>query len=161
MVKKTTRRPKIQPDPPLDENDLLKSTDQKVFDRGEDYFENGAIVRPTRIGKTLTARCRGSDYQPYRVKVVFSKKKVTEALCTCPYEFGGYCKHIVALLLTHIRAPEVIEIKPTVEEALVDREHDELVAIVTQAVEYNPDLYGLIDGSGLPEDDEDESAEDW
>lgn len=162
MKKKTIHRSKIQSDPPITENDLLKAADEKVFARGENYFESGAIVKPVRIGNVLVARCHGSDYQPYRVKVVFGKKKVTEAMCTCPYDFGGYCKHIVALLLTHIRAPELIEVKPAVKEALADWERDDLVIIIAQMVDYNPDLYGLLDGSGLPEDDEDdEFAEDW
>ncbi|MBK6328949.1 MAG: SWIM zinc finger family protein [Chloroflexi bacterium] len=31
-----------------------------------------------------------------------------ETSCTCPYEQGGICKHIVATLLTAIRQPETI-----------------------------------------------------
>lgn len=160
-MKKTTTRSKVQAEPVLTEPAVLKATDPKVFARGEDYFEQGAIIKPTRIGQVLTARCQGSEVRPYQVRVVFGKKKVTEAICTCPYDFGGYCKHLVALLLTHIRAPELIDDKPTVEAVLADRERADLIALIAQMVDYNADLYGLIDGNGLPEDDEEEFDDEW
>jgi uncharacterized Zn finger protein len=160
MAKKTSSPhstfKKTKLDPPITEADIQHMAEEKVFDRGESYFEGGAIIKPTRIGNTLLARCHGSDYAPYRVKVVFDKKKVVEATCTCPYDWGGYCKHIVALLLTHIRAPEMIEVKPIVEELLVESDRNDLIAMITEMVDLYPELYGVVDGSGLDEEEEDD-----
>lgn len=153
---------RARPDPPIAETAIKRQTDAKVFERGEDYFANGMIVGAVRIGQTLTARCRGGDVEPYRLKVVFGKQRVTEAICTCPYDWGGYCKHIVALLLTHVRAPEKILTKAAVKAALADRKRDDLIMLITQMIDYEPDLYGLIDGSGLPAPGEFDAAdEEW
>jgi len=160
MAKKTSSprssSKKVKPDPPITEADIQHMAEEKVFDRGESYFAGGAIIKPTRIGNTLIARCHGSDYAPYRVKVVFDKKKVVEAMCSCPYDMGGYCKHIVALLLAHIRAPEMIEVKLTVEELLAESSRNDLIAMITEMVDLYPELYGVIDGSGPDGEEEDD-----
>jgi uncharacterized Zn finger protein len=159
MVKKKSSATRSTPksakyEPPISEGSVKRMTSAEVFGRGEDYFENGAIVNPVRIGNILSARCHGSGPAPYRVRVTFDKRGVADATCNCPYDWGGYCKHIVALLLTHIRAPKKIKVKPPVEELLAGKKQAELNAIIAQMVEVYPDLYGLVDGSGLPEDDE-------
>jgi uncharacterized Zn finger protein len=159
MVKKKasttkTARQSVKSDPPISEDSVKRKTDAEVFERGEGYFEDGAIINPVRIGNTLSARCQGSGPAPYRVRVTFSKKGVTDALCNCPYDWGGYCKHSVALLLTHIRAPKKIKVKPPVEELLAKKKPAELSALIVEMVDVSPDLYGLVDGSGLPEEDE-------
>ena len=155
-------RKSAKSDPPISEASIKRMTDPEVFERGEGYFGDGAIIKPIRIGNTLVARCHGSGYVPYRVRATFDKKGVVDAACNCPYEWGGYCKHIVALLLTHVRAPKKIEVKPPVEVLLAESERDEIIAIVAQMVDRYPELYGIVDGSGIPEeeDDEDDYSED-
>ncbi len=83
-------------------------------------------------------------------------------MCDCPYDWGGYCKHIVALLLTHVRAPETIEVKPTVEERLAESEREDIIAMIAQMVDHYPELYGIVDGSGISaEEDEDYYDDEW
>jgi len=156
-------RKSAKSDPPIREASIKRMTDVEVFERGEGYFGDGAIIKPIRIGNTLIARCHGSAYVPYHIRVTFDKKSVVDAMCNCPYEWGGYCKHIVALLLTHIRAPETIKVRPPVAELLVESERDEIIAMVTQMVDRYPELYGIVDGSGIPEeeDDEDDYGDEW
>lgn len=38
----------------------------------------------------------GSDI--YNVRINFNANRVTQARCSCPYDYGGYCKHIVHVL---------------------------------------------------------------
>jgi uncharacterized Zn finger protein len=149
-------------DPPISETSIKRMTDAKVYERGEDYF-GGAIVKPTRIGNVLVARCHGSGYAPYRVRVTFDKKGVVDALCDCPFDWGGYCKHIVALLLTHVRAPETIDVKPSVEDLLAEVERGEMAEMIAQMVDRYPELYGIVDGSGIPEEDDEgyDFDEEW
>ena len=155
-------RTSVRPEPPISEASIKRLADSQVFERGEDYYESGAIIRPVRMGDVLVARCLGSGMAPYRVKVVFSKRGVAETECDCLYDWGGACKHIVALLLTHVRAPETIEVKPPVETLLAESGHDEMVAMVVQMVDRYPELYGIVDGSGIPEADEDGyNADEW
>lgn len=67
-----------------------------------------------------------------------------------------------AVLLTHVRAPEKIITKAAVKAALADRKRDDLIALIAQMIDYEPDFYGLIDGSGLPEPGEfDDYDEAW
>lgn len=47
-------------------------------------------------GKAAVATVRGT--RNYRVEIDLDDDEF-ESSCTCPYEFGGYCKHIVATLL--------------------------------------------------------------
>jgi uncharacterized Zn finger protein len=161
--KKAPARKRVTSDPPITEASVKRKADAEVFERGEGYFEDGAIIKPVRTGNTLTARCHGSGSQPYRVAVIFSKRGVVEATCSCPYEWGGYCKHIVALLLTHIRAPKSIAIKPTVKDLLADVERDDLIAMMVEMIDHYPELYGVVDGSGVEiEDDEyDDEYDEW
>ena len=50
-------------------------------------------------GDQLFATVQGSEWDPYRVIVTLAGDDFTAA-CTCPYDWGGYCKHVVAVLLT-------------------------------------------------------------
>ena len=65
------------------------------------YYLNGPIFNPMRQGNTLWANCEGNTtYQP---KVTLGAQGVEDSSCTCPYDWGGLCKHQVALLLTYVR----------------------------------------------------------
>jgi uncharacterized Zn finger protein len=151
-----------KPQPPITEKLVRSGADAKVFDRGVNYFESGAIIDPVRTGDLLFAYCAGSEYRPYRVLIRFNKKGIAEAACTCPYDWGGLCKHQVALLLTHIRAPESIKVCKPVAELLADWKKEELIGVIVEMVDRHPELYGLLDGTGIPEEDEfdDEYDED-
>jgi uncharacterized Zn finger protein len=67
------------------------------FERGQRYLEEGRVkireVSPSKI----TAVVAGTSN--YRVEVNLEDKKGVFATCTCPYDWEGYCKHIVATLL--------------------------------------------------------------
>src|SRR5215218_1650311 len=83
----------------------LRASDES-FARGEEYLARGAVVRLERRGDQLLAEVEGSEYAPYRVTVTFDTFGFREAACTCPYDWGGDCKHIIAALLASLRSPE-------------------------------------------------------
>ena len=83
------------------------------YSRGEDYFQSGAVVAITQRQQTIEADVEGNNVRPYRVTIDVDGGGVTQADCTCPYAFGGWCKHIVATLLTCIHQPDTIEQRPT------------------------------------------------
>lgn len=58
----------------------------------------------------MRALCWGTAPEPYEVKVMLGENEVLSAECTCPYDWGGACKHVVALLLTYIHQPEAFEV---------------------------------------------------
>lgn len=74
--------------------------------RGEDYAASGAVLTAIRQGDILRGQVAGSDLDSYNVMVRLKPRAVVDADCSCPYDWGGHCKHIVALLLRWVEAPE-------------------------------------------------------
>lgn len=42
--------------------------------------------------------CIGSSPEPYKVTIELGKNNIKTTSCTCPYDYGGICKHTVASL---------------------------------------------------------------
>ncbi|HCS78943.1 TPA: hypothetical protein DIV55_04345 [Patescibacteria group bacterium] len=83
----------------------LGADNEKIFQRGLDYFKSHAVSRITLEDSTLHGRVRGS-YDTYSVEITDTNGKLSYA-CSCPYEGSG-CKHIVATLLTFLDQKEEI-----------------------------------------------------
>ena len=68
-----------------------------IVNRGEDYFLDG-LVQEFEIhdNNLYTAEISGSSV--YKVRVNLKKDKILEYSCTCPYDLGPVCKHVVAVL---------------------------------------------------------------
>jgi len=67
--------------------------DSASFERGERYYDRGAVIKPVSSGDGLRARCEGSSYEPYDVRVKLGSNGITDY--SCPR--GDFCKHIVAV----------------------------------------------------------------
>lgn len=125
-------RHKIEIIPGLSKERILQSTPPKIYDRGEEYYENGAITEITRRGNEIDAMVEGSQYEPYHVKILFDNKGLNGCHCSCPYE-DDFCKHIVATLLTCLIDPEKVEERETLAvgiEKLTKNELSELVELL-------------------------------
>jgi len=131
--------------PQLTEEDIQLLCTEQSFERGEDYYWQGAIREPLRQGMTLRALCEGSQYEPYRVRVELDEEGVAWADCSCPYDWGGYCKHIVALLLAWIHDPEEFTVIPETEELLAGMGREELIEVIEAILEQEPDLIHLLE----------------
>ena len=69
---------------------------QQSYDRGVRYLRQGRVEKLNIKGESVKAKVRGS--QLYEVRLELDELDF-DAICTCPYDWGGYCKHIVATLL--------------------------------------------------------------
>ncbi|MGH2616425.1 MAG: SWIM zinc finger family protein, partial [Thermomicrobiales bacterium] len=133
---------------PLDDDIIARQTDAGSFSRGKTYFRGKRIFNAVRRGDLLRARCRGSSGGPYHVEATLApagkrtSRHPVRYLCNCPR--GGFCKHVVALLLTWIDAPETFEVRPPLADLLADKSREELVALVEAMVAANPDLEKII-----------------
>lgn len=76
--------------------DFEAHIDARILQRGLDYFHNGTVQDISASGHTWRATVSGTE--DYRVKLTLQNERVTEWDCTCPYEGGPICKHVVALL---------------------------------------------------------------
>jgi hypothetical protein len=88
--------------------------DPKIYHRGEDYFHNDTVQDIAHSGHTWRATVSGTE--DYRVKLSIKNDQVTEWSCTCPYEDGPVCKHVVALLLALQQLDETTGLDEAVRE---------------------------------------------
>ena len=128
----------------LTEELILAKVTEKSFERGEDYYDSGMVEAVVRRGSRLFAEVLGSEEDPYHVGVAFREGDF-EASCTCPYDWGGYCKHIVAVLLTWVHDRDLVAVRAPIEDLLAKLDADKLRALILQMVESDPGLSEAID----------------
>jgi uncharacterized Zn finger protein len=84
--------------------------------RGE-KIKRAEIRSIVRDESLVRARVAGTDVVPYRVDIDAASGSST---CTCPYEYGGACKHAVAVALLALREWNAIEERPLKSRTQVD-----------------------------------------
>ena len=115
---------------------ILKSlSSPESFTRGYELYQSDAVFEPYRQGNLLTGKCEGTSAPFYQLRVQLDDGGIQEASCTCPYDWGGYCKHVIAFLLTYIHNPDVFTEQKNIEELLSDLNKDALVQLVGKLVE--------------------------
>ncbi len=129
--------------PTLTESDIRRYADPQSFQRGMNYYHQGAIFNPVRQGNVLRAKCQGTQYQPYHVTVTLSEEGIAHYDCSCPR--GGFCKHIVALLLTWVHEPDEFHVMAPLDDLLAQRSREELIALIKEMIAREPDLAQLLE----------------
>ena len=132
--------------PRINEAAIRAKVTEQSYDRGVDYYHADTVESATRRGGQLFAEVQGSEWDPYQVGITFLGGDFT-ASCTCPYDWGGYCKHVVATLLTAIddNGSIPIAVKPPVADLLARLDADELRVLIHLLVEAAPDLLDVVD----------------
>jgi uncharacterized Zn finger protein len=118
----------------LDRQELVDWADSTIYSRGKSYVSSVSELSCTEDGR-LVAWVSGSD--EYVTTVRRDGKGDFDYSCTCPYDYGGPCKHVVAVLLAAAK-----ELKKKKEIPLLDPESD----LYWEASEYLDDE---------PDDDDD------
>lgn len=128
----------------LTEELIQEQATDRSYERGREYFLSGAIYTPawqtTPGGIALTSRCSGSS-DHYSLRVELDENGILSTSCTCPYDGGGDCKHIVALLLKYLNQPEKFLEQKSVADLLSGLDKESLIALITRLVKRDPDLY--------------------
>ncbi len=111
------------------------------FFKGKKYFYDNAVGVIESDGERYWAFVQGRH--PYRV-TIYERGGDLHAECTCPYNFGGICKHAVATMLKVIqegpkwvREPDLFSVSPA--EMIKGISKKELESFVV-------DLIGLKEG---------------
>jgi hypothetical protein len=90
----------------LTQADLNKVVNTKSLRKARGYVDR--VQQAVRSGSTLTARVSGS--QLYEVDIEVGPDGI-HGRCSCPAAWGGFCKHIGAVLLKWIEAPRAFSVK--------------------------------------------------
>lgn len=129
----------------LTESTLRAYASAQSFERGFSYYHAGAIYNTICQGNLLLADCAGSDI--YHLRVNLDEGGIQSASCTCPYEMGGYCKHLIALLLTYLNKPDEFTERKSISALLENVDKSALVAILTKLADRQPELYNWLETS--------------
>jgi len=130
---------------PVREETIRALATPESFARGRSYFDDGAVSDLIRRGDRLMAEVEGNEFVPYQVSIRLHDGGVAEARCSCPYDWGGYCKHIVAVLLKFAdETTRVIERKP-IAELLRGLDQAQLIELLEKRAERGPELAAWID----------------
>ncbi|MFN8443963.1 MAG: SWIM zinc finger family protein [Caldilineaceae bacterium] len=114
--------------PNFTQDEIRSHAGSTIYARGYDYYEGGAVEELVQRGDTLYAEVAGSEADPYTVTIHFTPGGIGSVDCSCPY--GGWCKHVVATLLTALEQKSTIENRPTVAELIKDLSKEQLSALV-------------------------------
>ncbi|MEH2035280.1 SWIM zinc finger family protein [Nostoc sp.] len=131
--------------PQISEFTIRRHANAKSFQRGEAYYNAGAVNAVIQRGHLLQADVVGTEARPYHVNLNFDSSGLTSVKCTCAYDYEGWCKHIVATMLVCARNPENIEQRPTLEELLNRLDRIETQRLLQELVAEYPPLIEAID----------------
>ena len=133
----------------LTEEDIGQYCTETSFERGYEYFVEDAVLGVTQRGNQLFSKVQGSEYDPYGVCITLEGNQVVQAFCTCPYDWGGYCKHIGAALLTWVHDIDSVVRRPTISEMLAGMGREQLQALVVGLSQEAPGIVDLIERLAL------------
>ncbi|MDP5231224.1 MAG: DEAD/DEAH box helicase [Cellulophaga sp.] len=92
--------------------------------------KRGAVLVVENLSKSTdnyTFSYKGSEKKPYQIAVTFNEKQI-KSTCSCPYDFGGLCKHQVAAFNFVIdEIEEKVAQKDLFGNVIVTSDHDEIV----------------------------------
>jgi uncharacterized Zn finger protein len=124
---------------------LQRNANPKSYQRGEQYYLQRAVESLTQRGQLLLAMVGGSEDNVYQVTIEFEEDDIASAYCTCPYDYDGWCKHIVATLLTALRQPARVEERPTLEQLLARLKPEQIPDLLREIAVDNPEILDKID----------------
>jgi uncharacterized Zn finger protein len=131
--------------PPINEKTIRMNSNNSSYQRGQDYYDNDAVLSVWQRGQTLEALVQGSEIKPYRVHVDFTGENINQCSCSCPYDYEGWCKHIVAVLLTCSRQPKLIAQRPSLEDLLTTINETKIRALVEHLVDKHPEIIDTVE----------------
>ncbi len=134
----------------LDRELLQELSNGQSWNRGVNYYRSGRVLEAKIEGSTLKAEVSGSSYPYYQVEIEIEPS--FRAYCSCPYDFGGLCKHIIAAGLTLIDEGDALprakdekeKIRIELEELIEDLEREDYLQLLTEMAYRNDWAMGVI-----------------
>jgi len=133
--------------PNLTEADIRPLATDQSWARGQEYYHSNYVENVVWRDGLLTAEVEGSEYEPYIIQVRFDGNKIRSTDCTCPYDWGGDCKHIVAMLLYLCHRRDDIEQRPAVADLIAKLNRDQLSDLLIELSSSYPAIVDEIERS--------------
>ncbi len=124
----------------LSETSLRRQVNDKSWSRGQSYYKSGSVVNVVCRGNNIQAQVEGTDYEPYRVSLEVDPGGFKSATCSCPYDWGGWCKHIAAVGMLSCRDPQKVRIAPPVKDLLNLLDVEDLRELTLELLAEEPGL---------------------
>ncbi len=131
--------------PHLNVSLIQAHANQQSFERGKDYYQDGAVSRIVKRGDVVYADVAGSEMEDYQIGIELNPQGIRSADCSCPYSYDGWCKHIVATLLTCLYQPECVTTAPSLQKLLAKLTLEHMQALVQYLVLQDPHLLDAVD----------------
>ena len=134
--------------------DFEPDIEEKILARGRKYFADGSVANLwAQSPGFYSAVVEGSI--PYDVEIrIGASGEILRHSCDCPYDWGEYCKHKVAVLFairSHLKLGTVLKQqgqKRGLRTLLSEKTKDELVNLLCDlAIEHNlrEDIFYLLE----------------
>ncbi len=126
--------PRLQTQAPaasVDTDALEHATESGRYQRGERYYNRGAVTDIERVDDRLQATVQGS--RPYNVRVTLKDGQYVDGRCSCPDD-AVPCKHIVAAVLASGDV-EPVGNEQAIEAVVGSASREELAAFLLDAAE--------------------------
>lgn len=102
---------------------FIDKTDPRILSRGYDYFHQDAVENLYMTG-TGTWHADVTGRSTYQATVQMEKDQVKNWDCSCTYDMGPVCKHVIAVIL-HIRESYLQRKKNSVNGSHVQKRNGE------------------------------------
>jgi len=108
------------PLPEITEDIIYSLASGASINKGYSYFHSGAVEKVWIEKDAYYAHVHGSEL--YTVTIA-EKKGAVQADCTCPYDWGGVCKHVIAAMLAICNEKIIKEHKEDIKniKALIEK----------------------------------------
>ncbi len=130
---------------PMNIHNFDKHISETIIQRGYDYYRDGNVIEvfTSQEGEYIFTVVGTEDYE---VVIKLGKsEKIESSDCTCPYDFGKYCKHEVAALF-ELRELMGTSKSPKVQKSinlidvLAQLSKEEMINIIKELAEKEPYL---------------------
>ena len=119
---------------------IRAKAEAQSFARGQALYDSDALTELTRKGDALNGLCEGSQAPFYQVKATLDAGGVASASCSSPFNFPGYCKHIVALLLAFADDPQQFTESFDIKPQLAQLNREQLLSLFDQLLADLPEM---------------------
>lgn len=131
--------------PKLTESIIHAGASDQSYQRGYALWQAGAISNTVIQGNLLLGECEGTSAPYYNVRIELDEGGIRTISCSCPYEFGGYCKHSVALLLAYVHEPKQFAQRQAPAQLLAELDRETLLTLLTKLLNDRPELVDWVD----------------